>query len=1477
MDEPVEGTGSNSAGFEHPVVAVGASAGGVEALKAFVAAIPAGTSASFVILQHLAPDHDSQLASILSRAANLPVLEATNNLPLSNGHIYVLTPDRYLTIVDHGLFVEPPTQPRGLRMPIDHFMKSLAETAGARSVGVILSGTGNDGTVGLQTIKGVGGVALAQDPQTALYEGMPQAAIEAGVVDRIADIDGLASTIVEVAARLQDGAIDGDFSRKDLNSVLALLKARMGHDFAAYKGGTIGRRIRRRMNLLRFDTLKDYLHHLRDNADEMRHLFDDLLINVTCFFRDEHVWKTVAQKVVAPLLEAKSKAGESVRIWVPACSSGEEAFTIAILMDEAVGALDNAIDWQIFATDLDSDAIAQGREGYYRANIVDDISSERLQRYFQKEADGFRIRKHLRERVVFAQHNVLTDPPFSRLDLVSCRNLLIYLDNSHQQRLLETFHFALREGGLLVLGTSESSGSNSQEFSTVDGKAHIYARRPGRSLARLSPRVDTAMADGITDLPQTRRRERQSTLTTAVRKSLVERYTPAAVAVNDAGEIVYFHGPVRDFLDQPEGVPSHSVYDVLPTALRSRAREAVKAVSAGDSPQHRSARIRYPDRDTSVCIECVAIEADEQQLYLLTFIENDDDDEAGTDPVKEDDTTYVRHLENELAIVQEDLQTTVEELETSNEELKASHEEAVAANEELQSANEELETSREELQSLNEELVTVNNQLEEKISEVEKTSDDLRNLLTSTKVPVLFLDPKLKISGFTPSARELVELREADIGRPVTELAFKADDPSLIEDVTTTLEDLNTSEKEIRSQDGKTFLRRIYPYRTSDERIHGVVVTYADISQQANIAARLAEREKQQSIIAELGQKGLAARELVPFLNELCATLRVALDCDYAKVLQYDEGQKLFDLVGGAGWKNGIIGRATVPDSVQSQAGFTLQQETVLVTDFAEERRFEAPELLVTHEVVSGASCVIRIGGKPWGVLGLHDRKKSQFREEDLLIIQAAANVAAATIKQIQREIHTTREGLIMSLAIKTAEMGVWQYDTQSHAVVWDERLREIIGISDTRKRPTAEGFFDLIHEDDRSYVRRGLERTAETGAPFSEEFRLTRPDGKTIWLVGRGERVEEHGLKTVVGINSDITDRKVAEEQNRFIMRELDHRVKNILSIILSIAKITGTNAPDFPSFIAAFNKRLHAMARTHSLLAEARWHGTELETLVWDELGHSTGSDTIAIEGPPVSLTPGAAQNLSMALHELATNALKYGALSVPTGKLKVVWEWNTDDGPTRLDLHWTESGGPKVEKPATRGFGSTVIERILSARLGAKVDIDFAASGLRVKCAIPANNISPLTQTKSDSGRSASAVPPVDLGPLKGAQILVLDDEWLVAEQHTHSLLGAGAEVVGPYHTLVDARRAIEDRRIDFAVLDYNIDGQSVDDLIVELDSRNIPLLVVSGYGSDLDLSNERGEMSFLAKPVSPVAMLGRVAELMKHNGDSRDGEA
>ncbi|GGC25822.1 hypothetical protein GCM10011371_11740 [Novosphingobium marinum] len=1445
--------------LDFPIVAVGASAGGVEALKNFVSELNADDRAAFVILLHLAPDHESQLTDILSRSCALPVSEASQDMPINSGNVYVLTPGRYLTIVDHGLFVEPAHGPRGQRMPIDHFMRSLADSAGPRAVGVVLSGTGNDGSIGLRAIKGAGGVSLVQSPENALYDGMPRSAIEAGVVDEVGSIDTLVDTIRELSHRIGEGVSGDGFARREIGGLLSLIKARTGQDFAAYKFGTLRRRIRRRMNLLRFDDLGAYTTHVRSNEDELRRLFEDLLINVTCFFRDPAVWEQVAEKVIQPLLVRSASEDRTLRVWVPACSSGEEAYTLAILLEEAARQIPGPTPWQIFATDLDTDAVARGREAQYPESIADDVGSERLKKYFIREATGWRVNKELRERVVFAHQDVLTDPPFSKLDMVSCRNLLIYLDSKHQNRLLETFHFALNEGGMLLLGTSETTGAQNSRFTPVDTKSHLYRRCPGQSMAQMSARhVSTQFAAPSKSGP----RERRGALDLGgrVRNSLLERYAPPSVAVRASGDIAFLSGNVRRFLAMPPGEPSNNVFDMVPASLRSRVREAVRAVSQGESPSHRSARVRLSDDDAMVCIECVSIEDEQEPLYLVTFIEQEEPDPASAASDDEDrNSAHVEQLERELEIMREDLQTTVEELETSNEELKASHEEAMAANEELQSANEELETSREELQSLNEELITVNNQLEEKVTEVEKTTDDLRNLLTSTRLPVLFLDPELRISGFTPAMRGIVELRDSDVGRPIADLAFSVEDADLLDDAKATLNHLSPREREVRA--GETvYVRRVQPYRTSDERISGVVVTYVDISQQANMSALLASRERQQRLTAEISQKALGARDLPGFLNELCATLRVSLDCDYAKVLKFESDDEAFSLVAGAGWKAQSLAKWTVPTGVKSQGGYTLKSESpVLVSDFREEKRFEAPSLLIEHKVLSGISCLVEVGGKPWGVIGVHDRDANHFAAEDVAIVQAAASTAAATIRQIEREASLARDRLMLSLAMKTAGMGIWQYDPATKEVYWDERLRELMGVG-PKRRPKVDDFMGMVVSEDFDRVDRALAATAERGEPFEQEFRLRRADGSIIWLIGQAERVEGEDRVRVIGINADITARKEAEEHSRFMMRELDHRVKNVLAIIVSIAAITSRDAPDLATFTSNFEQRLRSMARTHSLLAEHRWRGAKLSVLIEDELAHAPNPERVETRGPEIAIAPSAAQSLAMALHELTTNAIKYGSLSVPEGKLLVEWSVRETGDGEHLDLVWQESDGPAVRRPKHRGFGSTVIERIMKSQLRAETTIDFRPEGLVVTCSFPLEKMSILAEAQP---RSASLPGSTDLTTIRGRKVLVLDDEWLVAEQTAQALSSMGAEIVGPFHSLKDALEGIDNQDIALAVLDYNIDGDPVTPLAMKLAERDVPVIIVSGYGSNLIIEQGIASFDFLAKPVSPATLLAHSA--------------
>ncbi|RLQ87928.1 chemotaxis protein CheB [Notoacmeibacter ruber] len=1448
--------------FNYPVVAVGASAGGIEALKAFVSAIPAETKAAFVILQHLAPDHDSQLTNILARSAALPALEAEKDMPLQKGHIYVLPPDRYLRIVDHGLFTEPPTEPRGLRMPIDHFMRSLAETVGPNAIGVVLSGTGTDGSLGLRAIKGAGGLTFVQSPETALYDGMPKAAIQIGAADRIGSIEEICEGLRSHTDRTAEPE-DGEFSRKQINGIITFLKARTGHDFGAYKIGTLDRRIRRRMSLLRFESVRQYNDYIRSTPNEARQLFDDLLINVTCFFRDEEVWNPLVEKVLDKFLSEEHRT--PIRIWVPACSTGEEAYSLAILLEERRRALKVDVEYQIFASDLDAEAVSFGREALYPASIESDVSAERLERFFRQEASSYRLDKRIREKVVFATQNLLGDPPFSRLDLISCRNLLIYLDPSYQARLIDVFHFALKENGFLFLGTSESPGSRSDKFRSIDSKAHIWQRLPGQSLNSLQLSGGSARSEFANNGRAPRpARSRSNDLGNLVRQAILERFGPAAVAISTEGQISYYHGPIRRFIETPEGEPTSNLFELLAPPLRVRVREALRKLEAGEVPARAEGVLKLDGQDRLLKIECGRLAIENDPLILVTF----EDTALPTDQPDrkrgEDDEGYIHRLENELEVVREDLQTTVEELETSNEELKASNEEAMAANEELQSTNEELETSREELQSLNEELITLNNQLEDKISEVEKATDDMRNLLTSTRLPVLFLDSNLTISGFTQSMRSVMELREGDKGRPMTELAMKVDDSQLINDCRAVLDKLEPIETQVESSDGLIYLRRIQPYRTSEERISGVVITYTEVTRQATMAKRLASRERQQSVIASISRSGLGARDEGEFLNHVCASLRVALDCDYTKILALDTERNLFELRAGAGWKPGLVGSATVESGFKSQAGYTMQQdEPVLIEDFEEEKRFDPPPLLVDHAVRSGISTTISIHGKVWGVIGIHDREPHAFTEDDLAILAAASNIVAATVMQITRERHLARERLMLELAIRSADLGVWRYDPENDHFRGDERTERMFGTDDSKSPPKLTAFLDQIAVENRDRVSEALRNTIEKGEPFDEEFMLRR-ENEEIWLLCRGERMQQGDETVILGIHQDVTERRQNEEQTLFMMRELDHRVKNLLSIILSIAKVTARGANDTDQFVSDFTQRLNAMARTHSLLAESRWQGAEMRSLLREELSQFGREGRIEIHGPRLAMSPSASQAMSMAIHELATNAAKYGSLHSAEGTLHIEWQLVEREDEERLAIRWEERGGQPAKEPEREGFGTTVLKRILLSQLKAEVDLDYAEEGLTALIEMPTTHIRPSQGPDIQSTDSEMEISP-DI--LKGKRVLVLDDEWLIAEQHAEALSSAGAVIVGPFTMLKEADIAGRMEDIDLAVLDYNIDGEPSTRLIRDLNKAGIPTLMVTAYGSSLELEDDVKIEAVLNKPVSSIAIINRVAKSLQ----------
>ena len=838
-----------------PIVGIGASAGGLDAYKSFLNAMPPDSGLAFVLVQHLDPTHESLMADLLGRCTEMSVVQASDDQAVEPDHVYMIPPNRSLGIVDGRLTLSEPVERRGMRMAIDTFFRALAEDQRERAVGVVLSGTGTDGTQGLRAIKAQGGFTLAQEPDTATHDGMPRSAIDAGAVDQVCTIERMPELLVRYAdhphvnGERRKPALDVDSDDDTgLGAILALLLARRGVDFRQYKRATLARRIERRMGLQHIDEPSEYLDLLREQPREVESLGKDLMIGVTAFFRDPDVFESLSKHVLGPLV-ARAGNNDTLRVWVPGCATGEEAYTIAMLLEEEMQAQERRVAMQVFASDIDEGALEIARAGEYPAGSASELSPERLDAFFDKgKGDRLTIRKTLREAVVFARQNLIADPPFSRLDLISCRNLMIYLRQPVQDKLIRLFHFALKSDGALLLGSSEGIGRLSELFEPHDKSRRLYRR------------VNVAAgADAVPTLPfSTSKESRPPSRTTAAEEGsarrprladlagrwVLEAYAPATVIVNRGFEALFFCGPVGRYLDYPYGEANLNLLEIAREGLVTRLRGAIqRGFERGETVTVERVRMRHEDRYRPVRVEVRPLEGRAhagENLAMVSFTDVKDDDDArdtaGDGPDRTGaEESLVRQLEDELGATKQDLQTTIEEMETSNEELKASNEEVMSINEELQSTNEELETSKEELQSLNEELSTVNSQLQDKIGELEEAHNDLTNLLDSADIATLFLDPSLRIKRFTPAAVQLFSLIPSDIGRPLADVATRLDDATLLEDAHRVLRKLTPIELEVETRaesgsDGRWFTRRILPYRTQDDRIDGVVLTFNEVT-----------------------------------------------------------------------------------------------------------------------------------------------------------------------------------------------------------------------------------------------------------------------------------------------------------------------------------------------------------------------------------------------------------------------------------------------------------------------------------------------------------------------------------------------------------------------------------------------------------------------------------------------------------------------
>jgi two-component system CheB/CheR fusion protein len=1161
-----------------PVVGIGASAGGIDALMAFVPSVQPDSGAAYVVVQHLDPDHTSHLSSLLGRSSSIPVVEIDNDTPIESNHIYVIPPNAGLSITDDHLILTKPAKLRGFRTPIDGFLVSLAEARGENAACVILSGTGSDGTLGLRAIKEHGGATFAQ--KGAEYDGMMRSALGTGLVDFVLPVEEIPAKLSDYFRHLAsvDGRKGPDGVRTEagdhLAQICALLRTRTGHDFSGYKDKTVARRVQRRMQVLQIDEVPAFIERLRKEPQELDALLQDLLIGVTNFFRDPRAFEALEQQVIPQLFEAKGPE-DTIRVWIPGCSTGEEAYSIAILLKEYAANRPVAPKLQIFASDIDEEALQVARLGRYPAAIGKDVPVRLLERYFVREDGTYRIASELREICLFSAHNILRDAPFSKLDLVSCRNLLIYLTPDLQNRLIPLFHYALNIGGYLFLGSSENVTRHSRLFATLD-KAHRIFQRRAQSERRL-PEFPLTAPEALRrkTAPHARAENEQETLLTLAERQLLDRYAPAYVLINTDGELIHASGRTGKYLELATGTPKTDIFSLARRGVRADLRAGVhKAISTGQAVVQGNITVGTNGGRQVINLIVHPLRSGQVQdpLYMVVFqdIGGIKASSEHEDPDEDSENASLRQIEQELRATKERLQTTTEELESSNEELKSGNEELSSMNEELQSANEELETSKEELQSINEELQTVNAELNARVEELSRANSDVANLLESTQIATVFLDRNLAVKSFTPAAKDLFRLVESDTGRPITHVRSRFSSDTVQDDAERVLRTLGTIERQVQSAHSDSrYVMRVLPYRTVDNVIGGVVITFTDVTKITAAEARI--------------------DELTQDLKNRVQSLETLIDL--------------------------------VPIGV-----------------------------LIMEDARSGTIRVNRYGARLLG-------------EED----------GGDALRPIG------------------ANLRFFQGDR------------------------------DLKTED------QPLHKAIRSGEPVTEsEAVLVRRDGGLIdVLISAIPLLTEGGTaRGCIAAIVDISQRKHGEAQQQVLLHELQHRVKNIITTVGALATRMLKGTPSLEDFSVAFRGRLSAMAKTHELLTASNWQGAGLRPLIDATVRSYSSHDgrNISVSGPDLMLGPSAASTLGLVLYELATNAVKYGALKERGGRVDISWRLTKLDGSEDVSFEWSESGGAQISTNVKEGFGSGFIRRSVEYELTGKVDLDFQPGGLRCRILFP-----------------------------------------------------------------------------------------------------------------------------------------------------------
>jgi two-component system CheB/CheR fusion protein len=1282
-----------SGGTPALIVGIGASAGGLDAFRTFFTNMPADSGMAFVLVQHLSPDHKSLLADLVGNATAMSTVEAQDRMRIAANQIYVIPPDATLTVKDRRLRVVMPAPPREHRRPIDTFFSSLAEDQGENAVCIVLSGTGSDGALGLTAIKEYGGLTLAQaEFDHSAMSGMPHSAAATGFVDHVMPVEKMPARLVEYQRHLSEvaGQKDPEGIRGDASAHLAtistLLRTRIGHDFSQYKEKTLVRRIQRRMQVLRIDTVPAYIARLREEPGETELLFRELLIGVTQFFRDPDAFEALQATAIPKLLDSRS-ADDPVRIWVPACATGEEVYSIAILVREEMERRGTILNVQVFGTDIDDKAVTIARAGRYRMPLTG-ISPRRNERWFTEEGDERCPIRAVREMCVFSTHSVVKDPPFSKLDLISCRNLLIYLDADLQDRVVQTFHYALRPGGTLFLGSSEGLSHNGRLFAALDKKHRIFQRRDAEMIL---PRLPTTA--GTHGHPATAARPIPSGDDRIERSAhrALEKYSPVYVVIDRRHEILRFSGSeIGHYLGPSPGSASLHLFDILRKPLRSAVRAALQAVSIAKKPVvQEGVALKIEGRSRTVTVIVAPLTEGEAEADLCVVAFQDAGSLAARKHAESGDKTtdgQVQALEQELRTTKTQLQAAIDEFEIVNEEMKSANEEYQSVNEELQSSNEELETAKEEMQSVNEELQTINTEMVGKNDLLTRLNSDLKNLFESTEIATIFLDNDLRIKSFTPTMTELFHLRDADRGRPITDIVTLLSYGELQRDVRAVMRKLSPIEREVAIPDNDaTFIMRVRPYRTVDNVIDGVVITFVDISERKRVEEVVSASEALYRTLFDLGPLAIYS-------------------CDAAGVIQ-SFNRRAAELWGRTPAPGDTDERFCGSHKLFRPDGSFMPHDQCPMAEVVSGKISEARDAEVLIERPDGSRIVVVVNIRPL---------KNQRGE-----ITGAVNC----FYDITERKHAEVISASLAAIVESSDDAIIGKDLTGIITSWNIGAERLFGY--TSEEAVGRSITMLIPPDRAQEETEILARLRRGERMEHFETVRVRKDGSPLELSLTISPIKDSAGRVIGAskIARDISQRRRAELHQQLLVNELNHRVKNTLAAVQSIAAQSLKGALDV-EHRKTFEARLVALARTHDLLSQGSWENVSLRHVLLQELApyRSDEGTRFVVEGPDLTLNPKAALALGMAFHELATNAAKYGALSKTTGRIRVTWDILSNSEPSAIQLKWIESGGPPVQHTGRKGFGSTVIERGLSLELDGEIRIDLEPRGVVCTMQIP-----------------------------------------------------------------------------------------------------------------------------------------------------------